>query len=99
MPPAEQAVPSSENKTVIVPLSARTVEQLRQRARDLLEFIRAASSQPVDLVAVAYTLQIGREPMQERLGFVVSSVAQLAEKLSTYINGDKDIEEIYPGSC
>ena len=96
-PPAEQAVPSSENKTVIVPLSARTVEQLRQRARDLLEFIRAASSQPVDLVAVAYTLQIGREPMQERLGFVVSSVTQLAEKLSTYINDDKDIEEIYQG--
>src|SRR5262249_7302858 len=90
--PAKQAVPFCENTAFLVPLSARTAEQLRQRAQDLLEFIQASqcghaadqltlSLKPVDLAAVAYTLQIGREAMEERLGFVVSSVDQLAEKL------------------
>jgi acyl transferase domain-containing protein/acyl carrier protein len=107
--PAEEAAPLRDNTSFIVPLSARTAEQLRQRARDLLEFIgtpqqrgqpveeSTASSKPVDLAAVAYTLQIGREAMEERLGFVVSSVEQLAEKLSAYIDGETNIEGAHRG--
>jgi acyl transferase domain-containing protein/acyl carrier protein len=94
--PAERAVSVGENPSFIVPLSARTAEQLRQRSRDLLEFIRV-SQQPVDLAALAYTLQIGRKAMEERLGFVVSSVGQLAERLGAYVNGAKDIEDAYHG--
>jgi len=94
--PAEQAVPLGEHPAFIVPLSARTAEQLQQRSRDLLEVIRKAQ-RPVDLAAVAYTLQIGREAMEERLGFVVSSVDQLAEKLSAYIKGEKNIEGAHQG--
>jgi 3-oxoacyl-(acyl-carrier-protein) synthase/acyl carrier protein/SAM-dependent methyltransferase len=80
----------------IVPLSARTAEQLRQRARDLLEFLRTAP-QPVDLASVAYTLQHGREAMEERLGFVVASVEQLIEKLSAHLRGEKNIEGVHQG--
>jgi len=94
--PAEQAVPLSEHFPFIVPLSARTPEQLRHKSRELLEFIRTALH-PVDLAAIAYTLQIGREAMEERLGFVVSSVAQLAEKLSAHVGGEKNIEDVYQG--
>jgi acyl transferase domain-containing protein len=108
-PPPEQAVWSGENGSFIVPLSARTAEQLEEKARDLLEFIRASqqrgqkaeqstpSSNPIDLAAVAYTLQVGRDAMEERLSFVVSSVDQLAEKLSAYINGERNIESAYQG--
>ena len=42
---------------------------------------------------MAYTLQVGREAMEERLGMVVSSVEQLAEKLEAYIEGQHDIED------
>jgi len=94
--PAEQAVPLSEHFPFIVPLSARTPEQLRHKSRELLEFIRTAQH-PVDLAAIAYTLQIGREAMEERLGFVVSSVAQLADKLSAHVGGEKNIEDVYQG--
>jgi polyketide synthase PksM len=52
---------------------------------------------PIDLAAVAYTLQVGRDAMEERLVFVVSSVDQLAEKLSEYINGEREIESVYQG--
>ena len=50
------------------------------------------ATKPLDLASVAYTLQVGREAMEERLGFVVNSIDQLAEKLNAYINGEKNIE-------
>jgi acyl transferase domain-containing protein len=108
-PPPDQAAPCSENGPFIVPLSAKTVEQLEEKARELLKFIRASrergqpveestpSSGPVDLADVAYTLQVGRDAMEERLSFVVSSVDQLAEKLSEYVNGERNIEGAYEG--
>jgi acyl transferase domain-containing protein len=94
-PLTEHAVPSRENDSFIVPLSARTEEQLRQRARDLLKFLTTA--QPVDLADLAYTLQIGRDAMEERVGFLVSSVKQLVTKLSGYIDGERNMGDVYQG--
>ncbi|HEX6159707.1 MAG TPA: type I polyketide synthase, partial [Thermoanaerobaculia bacterium] len=88
--------PLSANERVIVPLSARTPEALLQRSRDLLAFLRTAQ-QPVDLSAVAYTLQTGREPMEERLGFVAGSTEELAEKLSAFIAGQRNVEGVLTG--
>jgi acyl transferase domain-containing protein len=82
---------AAQGGSFIIPLSARTPEQLRQRSRDLLAFLRTAE-RPVDLAAVAYTLQIGREAMEERLGFVVSSVEQLVERLRASVEGEKNID-------
>ncbi|HXH38509.1 MAG TPA: type I polyketide synthase [Thermoanaerobaculia bacterium] len=92
---ARPAVPSIGDTKFIVPLSARTEEQLWQRSRDLLEFIRTV--QPVDLADVAWTLQVGRDAMEERLGFIVSSIDQLADVLTAYISGQKNIEGIRQG--
>src|SRR6266540_3562961 len=83
---------------VVILLSARTVEQLRQKARDLLDFVLPRLN-TIDLVAMAYTLQVGREAMEERLGFVVSSVQQLAEKLEAYVAGEEDLEDAYQGQA
>ncbi|NVO09902.1 MAG: SDR family NAD(P)-dependent oxidoreductase [Bacteroidales bacterium] len=97
-----------QNTNVIIPISARTPEQLKQRVRDLLDFIRKAkqnnqlieqAQKTIDLVAMAYTLQTGRETMDERLGFIVSSIDQLAEKLQAFINGDSGIEDTYQGQA
>ncbi|NVO09903.1 MAG: polyketide synthase dehydratase domain-containing protein, partial [Bacteroidales bacterium] len=92
------------NTKIMIPLSARTPEQLQQKVRDLFNFIRTSRSEeqavaqkPIDLSALAYTLQVGREAMEERLGFMVNSVDQLAEKLQAYINGEQDIEDVYQG--
>src|SRR5262249_42133789 len=35
--------------------------------------------------------------MEERVGLVVSSVAQLAEKLEAYVAGQQGMEDVYPG--
>jgi polyketide synthase PksL len=91
----ERAQEMGGTKMVVV-LSARTDEQLRQKARDLLRFV-SGGEKTIDLVAMAYTLQVGREGMDERLGLVVSSVAELAEKLEGYVGGREEQEEVYQG--
>jgi polyketide synthase PksL len=88
---------------VIIPLSARTPDQLKQKALDLLDFLQQLKTkepegmEPVDLTAMAYTLQTGREVMDVRLGFLINSVEALIAKLQAYINGEADIEDVYQG--
>ena len=81
---------------VVILLSARTAGQLRQKAMELLEFVGRRRS-GIDLVALAYTLQVGREAMEERLGVKVKSLEQLEEKLTAYVRGEEEIEEVYQG--
>ncbi|MCP4460813.1 MAG: polyketide synthase, partial [Cytophagales bacterium] len=51
----------------------------------------------VDLQSMAYTLQTGREAMGERLGFIVTSIQELEEKLESYISGCLEIDDFYQG--
>jgi len=100
-PPVEVKPPVSvvmQDGKIIIPLSAKTPEQLQQKARELLAFIRKEKPS-IDLIEMAYTLQVGREPMEERLGFLVSSVEQLIEKLDSHINGERVIKDVYQGQA
>ncbi|QFQ28648.1 SDR family NAD(P)-dependent oxidoreductase (plasmid) [Bacillus thuringiensis] len=54
---------------VVIILSARNAERLNEQARLLLEAIQRGSIAESELERVAYTLQVGREAMDERLGF------------------------------
>ena len=86
-------------ETVIIPLSAKTADQLKQKAKDLLHFIQTKeNSSAIHLNSMAYTLQLGREAMSRRLGFVVNSVKQLSKKLQDYINSEQKEEGIYQGN-
>jgi len=99
LPPADASQPVSVvmyKTKALIPLSARTAEQLQQKARDLLDFVRK-EAQSIDLFAMAYTLQIGREAMEERLGVLAGSVEQLADKLEAYVRGEPEIDEVYRG--
>jgi acyl transferase domain-containing protein/acyl carrier protein len=107
--PDDHNVSSNQDATFIAPLSARTAEQLRQKAQNLLEFLRehqqsnhhsessTLSPMPLDFAGVTYTLQTGREAMEERLCFLVTSADELAQKLSAWINGDKHVEGVCQG--
>ncbi len=68
-----------------VVLSARTAEQLEQKARDLVTFLRAPDRE-VALADLAYTLQTGREAMEERLALIVDSVDALADALQAWLD-------------
>ncbi|RDZ28511.1 SDR family NAD(P)-dependent oxidoreductase [Lysobacter silvisoli] len=97
---AEATLPGAP---IIVPLSARTPEQLFRQAQNLLEFLREAAEQGrrIDHAALAYTLQVGREPMEERLAFVVDSAARLQQLLLAFIDAgtiDAAVDGAYRGN-
>ncbi|MCK9395482.1 MAG: SDR family NAD(P)-dependent oxidoreductase [Methylobacter sp.] len=70
-------------------LSARTEQQLRQYAERLLQFVHRHQAD-LSLPDTAYTLQIGREAMQQRLGFIAGSAQELIEKLNRFLQGNHD---------
>jgi acyl transferase domain-containing protein/SAM-dependent methyltransferase len=67
-------------------LSARTPEQLAASVANWLDHLRAHPE--LDLARVAYTSQVGREPMRHRLAVVVETVAELVDRLERWRAGD-----------
>ncbi|WP_299608349.1 SDR family NAD(P)-dependent oxidoreductase [uncultured Aquimarina sp.] len=74
----------SEEPAVII-LSAKNKDQLSANVRNLKLFLE--SNKDLNIHDIAYTLQIGREPMEERFGVVVSNTNELIQKLETYSEG------------
>ncbi|MGK3983833.1 SDR family NAD(P)-dependent oxidoreductase [Sorangium sp. So ce136] len=72
---------------VAIVLSARDGERLVEHARGLLKAVRGQGWTDAELADIAYTLQVGREEMEERLAFTASTVAELAEKLRQFVEG------------
>ncbi|MDC8758414.1 SDR family NAD(P)-dependent oxidoreductase [Janthinobacterium sp. hw3] len=97
--PVEQSSPRlvSANEPVLVVLSAKNEERLRERAQQLLAAIAATGWRDEKLAGLAYTLQVGREAMDERLALLVGSTAELHDKLAAYLAGDDSIEHLYRG--
>ena len=75
-------------------LSARTTEQLAEQARRLLDHLEQSelSSSPTGLRDLAFTLQVGRDDMVERLGFCAASVADVMERLRQVLLGRSDAD-------
>ncbi|WNO11559.1 SDR family NAD(P)-dependent oxidoreductase [Teredinibacter sp. KSP-S5-2] len=83
-------------EALAIVLSARTEQQLHSKAKELLSYIQA-QGENLDLLSLAYTLQLGREEMDERLAFSIDSVANLVEKLEGYLTGVSNIENCFYG--
>ncbi len=99
VPAARAAVAPAMEGPALVLLSARTAEQLLQKARDLLGFIQAPRQAPqaLDLASLAYTLQVGREPMEERLALLVSSLDELQRRLQSHLAGEPAVPGVHQG--
>jgi acyl transferase domain-containing protein len=78
-----------------IPLSARTPEQLRQKVQQLLAALQRPDASA--LASVAYTLQNGREAMEQRLGFVAASLPQLLEQLRVWLDGQARRDALFSG--
>ncbi|PEO82731.1 hypothetical protein CN558_22205 [Bacillus wiedmannii] len=63
-------------------LSAKSEERLKEYAKQMYTYLKKSNHQ--NLKEICYTLQTGREAMEERLALVVSSVEELIEKLKKY---------------
>ena len=94
--------PAGEGSQIIV-LSAKDEERLKVYAKEMADSLARYCSagdeagDSISLADIAYTLQIGREAMEERLAVVVSEVEELVGKLKQYCQGKGDIESLYTG--
>ncbi|GAA2489946.1 SDR family NAD(P)-dependent oxidoreductase [Streptomyces longisporus] len=97
--PADPAPASApEDAPRLIVLSAKDTERLRERARDLLDWLHSQAPATLDLGAVAHTLQLGREAMDARLALSVGSPAELTRKLAAFVAGEEDIEDLHLGN-
>ncbi|HEX6969582.1 MAG TPA: amino acid adenylation domain-containing protein [Micromonosporaceae bacterium] len=71
----------------LVVLSARTADRLTAVARGLRDHLADPAVQ-LGLADLAYTLQVGREPLRERLALVVADRAELCRQLTRFVDGD-----------
>ena len=93
---AEVARRAPSTLAVMIPLSAKSREQLVEEAGELAEFI-VRNEASLSLSDVAYTLQVGREAMDERCATVVGSTRELVERLRAFAAG-KTSRDMHVGS-
>ena len=77
---AAAAPVSRDSGPFLLTLSARNEERLRDYAGRLLAQLRSEPS--VDLATLCYSLQTGRESMEERLAVVIRDVPELIDRLN-----------------
>ncbi|MCP4137096.1 MAG: SDR family NAD(P)-dependent oxidoreductase [bacterium] len=91
-------------KTVLFVLSAANSERLKVYAHRFIDFLdkhelsKDTLALKITLDAIAYTSQIGRDPMEERMALIVSHIKELKERLTQYCNGEKDVNNLYLGN-
>uniref|UniRef100_UPI002491FF1D beta-ketoacyl synthase N-terminal-like domain-containing protein n=1 Tax=Aquimarina aggregata TaxID=1642818 RepID=UPI002491FF1D len=95
----EEYIPENRNyipntNTFLIPLSAKNPERLTVYASTLLNYIQ--KNKVVDIASLAWTLQIGRQPMEERLLIVAKDTNTLEEGLQAFLQKDK-VDFLYTG--
>ncbi|WP_160716715.1 SDR family NAD(P)-dependent oxidoreductase [Chitinophaga solisilvae] len=94
----EKFIPEPQEKMdvpVIIVLSAQHREQLQETAATLKDYLTAHETlTPED---VAFTLQTGRDALQERAGFIADDRNILLEKLTVIATAEIWDEDIYTG--
>lgn len=89
---------STNAESIAVVLSAKTKAQLFDQANNLYLELQQNKGVSSDLKNVAYTLQVGRQPMLERLAFLVTSVDELLAKLQDVIVNGTETEQPFRGN-
>ncbi|MGW0563119.1 SDR family NAD(P)-dependent oxidoreductase [Streptomyces sp. NPDC003016] len=79
---------SAERIPSVVVLSAETEPQLVRQAELLLAHLRCERPTDAGLRDLAYTTQVGREALSERLGLLPTDVASLESLLGAFVSGD-----------
>ncbi|MCP3924585.1 MAG: SDR family NAD(P)-dependent oxidoreductase [Desulfobacterales bacterium] len=93
--PVQHQIPVTNENPALIVLSAKNEDRLKNQAKQLLEAITERGFYDKNLTDIAYTLQVEREAMEERLAMSVVSIKDLEEKLNGFLDGSDD--DIYRG--
>ncbi|MBO1582981.1 beta-ketoacyl synthase N-terminal-like domain-containing protein [Bacillus sp. XF8] len=93
--PIQQKV--SQQK-VLVPLSAKSEERLMAYGQKLLDYLdQQKDDERLNMEDLAYTLQVGRVPLEERVAFIVKDLDSFKQKLESFLSGEDKKPGIYRG--
>jgi acyl transferase domain-containing protein/aryl carrier-like protein len=99
--PATRPVTATAPGERLLALSAKTADELRASAQQLLAFLqsnRDASDLPIDLADVAYTLLAGRDEMDVRLAVVAGNAGQAIDALRAFASGESH-DRVFTGTA
>jgi len=87
---------ASDNAPYLIILSAKTHDRLSVVVEQFIDYLtHQENHNKVDLRQIEYTLQVGRQTLEVRLGLQVKSQSELIEKLNAYLNGEQNIGNLY----
>jgi 3-oxoacyl-(acyl-carrier-protein) synthase/acyl carrier protein len=82
----------------LVPLSANSEPQLLQMASELVAFLDCDDEQHHAIADIAYTLQVGREALSERMAVIAKDRSDLKAQLAAYLVHRKVGGTLFRGS-
>jgi acyl transferase domain-containing protein/thioesterase domain-containing protein/pyruvate/2-oxoglutarate dehydrogenase complex dihydrolipoamide acyltransferase (E2) component/non-ribosomal peptide synthetase component F/aryl carrier-like protein len=87
--PIDGDEPMAQLRALPILLSAKDEAGLKRVAKSLDTYVEreAVAGKAPRLADIAYTLEVGREPMKERAGFVTDSLSDLRQKLQGLVAG------------
>lgn len=77
------------NDPAIIVLSAKNKERLVDQVKNLKAFILSHSFEEHEFRNIAYTLQKGRDAMEERFAVVAQNISELVSNLDAFINEER----------
>ena len=92
----------NEDASVLIPLSAKNGERLKEYAEKLLAFLRvdierSPADESIHHEKISATLQLGREAMETRIAFCIQSTSELVKRLERFVEGECDITGCWIG--
>ncbi|EIW21029.1 amino acid adenylation domain-containing protein [Pelosinus fermentans] len=90
-------IPVNAQNPVLIVLSAKNEERLKEQVQQLLVTMEEQHFEDHHLADIAYTLQVGREAMEERLAVMAESIAQLKENLRSFLKEPENNKDVYLG--
>ncbi|MDP6708495.1 MAG: amino acid adenylation domain-containing protein, partial [Alphaproteobacteria bacterium] len=87
--PTARAMPAGQPAAFL--LSAANADRLVAAAGRLAAFLGREEAAALNLFDVAYTLQVGRRPMAERLAFTATSLADARDRLAAFAEDASEV--------
>ncbi len=96
--PIESSTPTIDRlASGIILLSAKDEEKLKERAEQLIEWLKENNVTDELYASMAYTLQVGRQPLEQRLAIIANDRESLSAALKSYLSDNSDVADVHQG--
>jgi amino acid adenylation domain-containing protein len=95
----QNQIPQAPDEPALVNLSAQSQAQLSSLVEKLHNYLKRPLPIQARLKDIAFTLQVGRVEMPERLAIIASSIPDLCDKLEQVMRGTLDHTDLFRTGC